>query len=58
LSQRKHEHGQAITPPDRGCQRSARTRHRLGNAFFDLPSCSFGKHVYLRVAVMRPGTNI
>ena len=28
------------------------------NAFFDLPSCSLGKHVYLRVAVIQPGTNI
>jgi hypothetical protein len=28
------------------------------HAFFDLPSCSLGKHVYLRVAVIQPGTNI
>jgi hypothetical protein len=29
------------------------------HAFFDLPSCSLGgKHVYLSVAVIQPGTNI
>ena len=29
------------------------------HAFFDLPSCSLGgNHVYLRVAVIQPGTNI
>lgn len=28
------------------------------NAFFDLPSCSLGHHVYLTVSVLQPGTNI
>lgn len=32
------------------------TRATLG--FFDLPSCSLPHHVYLRVTVLRPGTNI
>jgi hypothetical protein len=27
-------------------------------AFFDLPACTVGGHVYLRVAVIQPGTNI
>ena len=28
------------------------------HAFFDLPACTVGGHVYLRVAVIQPGTNI